>query len=111
MFQIGGGALGLAVSTTIFSADAKRNIGSLLDIAGISVTEGQQTAMYNYLSGFGLKSELLKEYSTQVGDKIISIIHDSYLFGLHDAMLFVSAIAIAGGVVSYFFIHTPSTKN
>lgn len=111
MFQIGGGALGLAVSTTIFSADAKRNIGSLLDIAGISVTEGQRTAMYNYLSGFGSRNELLKEYSPQVGDKIISIIHDSYLSGLHDAMLFVSAIALAGGVISYFFIHSSPAKN
>lgn len=111
MFQIGGGALGLAISTTIFTADGKRSIGSLLDIAGISVTQGQKTAMYNYLSGFGLKDELLKEYGTRLGDKIISIIHDSYLFGLHDAMLFVSAIAIAGGVISLFFIHSSSTKN
>ncbi len=110
MFQIGGGALGLAISTTIFTADGKRSIGGLLDIAGITASEGQKSAMVNFVSGLGSKSDLLKEFSPQLSDKIISIVHDSYLFGLHDAMLFVSAIAIVGGVISLFFIRNQDVK-
>ncbi len=39
-----------------------------------------------------------------MGKKIISVVHDSYILGFHDAMLFVSLVSIAGAVISLIFI-------
>ncbi|MEQ9618551.1 MAG: MFS transporter [Deltaproteobacteria bacterium] len=108
MFQIGGGALGLAVSTAIFTDISKRSLASTIGHAGITLNGAERNTVENFLSGLESKSRLVEQFSPAVGEKIVSIVHDSYILGLHDAMLFVSLISIAGAVLSLIYIEGKS---
>jgi len=101
MFQLGIGALGLVIATTIFTYISKSGLGSTLNRYGAELDKEHLGML---LSGTKFKSEFIAKFSPETGSNIASAIQESYISGMRGAMLFVSIIAFAGALITLFYI-------
>ena len=112
MFQLVGGALGLAVITTIFTDVAEKDIISSLEKVGLSITEGHKSDILGFVLGSAGKEKLVSDFGQAKFDELLPYIHHAYVTGIKTGLLFGAALALAGAVLAILFVRSgKSTPN
>lgn len=102
MFQLVGGALGLAVVTTIFTAAADRDVTDRIAGYGITLTDGRKADILNFMLGSGSRQTLIDDFGQTVFRDIYPHIYHAYITGLKFGLGFAVLIVASGAVLALF---------
>ncbi len=100
MFQLVGGALGLAIVTTIFTDVAKSDVARRISSSGLVLSENHQADVLDFILGSGSKSALIADFgATRLSDLMPHIQH-SYVTGLEYGLGFAAVIVALGAIIA-----------
>jgi EmrB/QacA subfamily drug resistance transporter len=102
MFQVAGGAIGLGLTTTIFTTASEDKLQS--DLAGTGLSNTQIDALHGALAGTGSSATLLARFPGAVGDRLVELTRDAFAAGMQWGFRLVAALALAGLIVSVLFV-------
>jgi EmrB/QacA subfamily drug resistance transporter len=100
MFQIAGGAVGLGVTTTIFTALSERKLDSLVDG---KLTDAQSDAAHGILAGTDSGQQVLHEYPG-IGSELVHFVREAFVTGFDWAFRVDSALAFVAVAVAALFV-------
>ena len=100
MFQIAGGAIGLGLTTAMFTSRSE-DAGQRGERAGLTMTRragrGRSTA---YLAGTEPGNAAFNQFDTSVADQVLDVVKDSFVAGIQLSLRVVAAIALVGLVIA-----------
>lgn len=100
MAQIGGGSIGLGITTTIFTSLSERKLDAEV---GTRLTDAQSDAAHGILAGTQSGQRVLHEYPG-VGHELIRFVRGAFVHGFDWAFRIDAAIAFLGVVVAALFV-------
>ena len=104
MFQLVGGALGLAIITTIFTDAARNDIYSSLSEVGISLSEAHKSDLLGFVLGSSGKEKLISDFGQGKFDELLPHIHHAYATGIKMGLLFGALLAAVGALLTLLFV-------
>jgi MFS family permease len=104
MFQIAGGAIGLGLTTAIFTTRSEDKLAADAAAAGTDLTAHQTAVLHGDLAGTDAAAAALSELPTGAADTIRRIVEESFVLGVQTSFRVVSAIALAGLVIAVLFV-------
>jgi hypothetical protein len=104
MFQIAGGAIGLGVTTTIFTTSSEDELADKASAAGTHLTDHQVAVLHGSLAGTDSAAEALANLPASAADQIQMIVRESFVVGLQAGFRFIAIAALAGLAVSVLFV-------
>jgi hypothetical protein len=104
MFQIAGGAVGIGLTTSVFTTSSESDLSSKAAEAGTSLTEHQESVAHGLLVGTDPAADALRGLSPEAVARIEELVRDSFVTGLQTGFRVVSLIALVGFVVSVLFV-------
>jgi len=104
MFQIAGGAIGLGITTTIFTLSSENDLDRKAADAGQQLTDHQVAVLHGELAGTDTAADALKQLPSAAQDTILRIVKDSFATGVQSGFRFVAIAAVVGFVISLFFV-------
>ncbi|MEO1056208.1 MAG: MFS transporter, partial [Actinomycetota bacterium] len=106
MFQIAGGAVGLALTTTVFLATSSREIDNAATDIGVQLSTGERNDIQGVLAGTDTSQELLDQYSSQAS-QLTEIVRDSFITGMRWGFGFNALLSLAGLLVVVWAVGGP----
>ncbi len=103
MFQIAGGAIGLGLTTTIFTTWSERKLDAEVATAGPPLTDAQGDAAHGILSGTESGLKVLHEFPGHA-DRIVAIVREAFVTGFNAAFPVDAALAFVGVAIAAFFV-------
>jgi hypothetical protein len=100
MFQIAGGAVGLGLTTTIFTSLSERKLDSLV---GDKLTDAQSDAAHGILAGTDSGQQVLHQYPG-VGSELVHFVREAFVTGFDWAFRIDSALAFVAVAVAVLFV-------
>jgi MFS family permease len=104
MFQIAGGAIGLGITTTIFTLSSENELADKADAAGTHLTDHQTAVLHGVLAGTDSSAAALHQLSASAQSTILGIVRESFATGVQAGFRFVTVAAVLGLVISLFFV-------
>ena len=104
MFQIAGGAIGLGITTTIFTIASENDLADQASTAGTQLTDQQVSVMHGVLAGTDASADALAKLPHAAHAQVLTFVNDSFVNGIQAGFRFVSVAAILGLLVSVFFV-------
>jgi EmrB/QacA subfamily drug resistance transporter len=104
MFQIAGGAIGLGITTTIFTLTSENELADKADAAGTHLTDHQTAVLHGVLAGTDSGTTALHQLSSSAQGTILGIVRESFASGIQAGFRFVTIAAILGFLISLFFV-------
>lgn len=105
MFQIAGGAIGLGMTTAIFTTSSESELSSRVADEGGKVSEHQEAVIHGVLAGTDSGQRVTEQVSGQVAaDRVLEIIRESFVAGLTTSFRVIGAIALVGVAIAVFFV-------
>jgi EmrB/QacA subfamily drug resistance transporter len=104
MFQIAGGAIGLGITTAIFTITSENELDKQAAAAGANLTDHQVAVMHGALAGTDSGQAALAQVPTAAHDKIVAAVSDSFAIGIQNGFRFVTAAAVLGFLISLFYV-------
>jgi EmrB/QacA subfamily drug resistance transporter len=104
MSQIAGGAIGLGITTTIFTIASENDLDEKAAKAGHDLTDHQVAVLHGELAGTDSAAAALKHFGTSAQDTILRIVKESFAVGVQSGFRFVAIAAVLGFVISLFFV-------
>ncbi len=111
MFQLVGGALGLAVITTIFTDVAREDITSSLQTVGMSISEGNKSDILGFVLGSSGKERLISDFGQVQFGELLPHIHHAYVTGIKMGLWFAAILAAAGAVLAILFVSSRKSQS
>lgn len=103
MCQIAGGAIGLGVTTTIFTTVSENRLSDLASSrAGVELTERQQSVLHGDLAGTDAAAAALAELPGRAVAEIEQIVRESFVDGLETSFAVIAGVAVIGFFVAVF---------
>lgn len=103
MFQIAGGAVGLGLTTSIFSTWSEKRLDAEVATAGPPLTDAQGDAAHGILAGTDSGLAVLRQFPGQ-GARIVHIVREAFVDGFNAAFRLDAALALAGVAVAAAFV-------
>ena len=104
MFQIAGGSVGLGLNTTLFTSSSKGNLNDHLGQLGAKVSSTQSDLVHGILAGTASGKQVLSQFSGGVAQRLSSLVHDSFIAGLHTSFRLDTALAFGALLVALLFV-------
>jgi EmrB/QacA subfamily drug resistance transporter len=104
MFQIAGGAIGLGITTTIFTISSENDLAAKADAAGAHLNDHQVSVMHGLLAGTDSATAALGKLPDAAQSKILALVNESFVNGVQAGFKFVSVAAGLGLLVSILFV-------
>ncbi len=104
MFQIAGGALGLGITTAIFTITSENKLDEQASAAGANLTDHQVAVMHGALAGTDSAEAALAQVPTTAREAIVAAVSDSFAAGIQAGFRFVTIAALFGLLISLFFV-------
>jgi MFS family permease len=104
MFQIAGGAIGLGITTTIFTLTSENDLDEQATAAGTHLTDHQVAVLHGQLAGTDAAASALSQLSSGAQKVINDIVRESFATGIQAGFRFVAIAAVLGFVISLFFV-------
>jgi EmrB/QacA subfamily drug resistance transporter len=104
MCQIGGGAIGLGITTTIFTLTSENDLDEKAAAAGQHLSDHQVSVLHGELAGTDAAAAGLKQLGTSAQDTILGIVRESFAVGVQAGFRFVAIAAVLGLLISLFFV-------
>jgi EmrB/QacA subfamily drug resistance transporter len=104
MCQVGGGSIGLGLTTTIVASVASGRVSSDAAAEGISASDEQLDAVHGVLAGTEGSQQVLAQFPADVADRLLEIVRDAFVAGMQWGFRVDTALAFLGLLVSVFFV-------
>jgi MFS family permease len=104
MFQLGGGAVGLGLTTTVITLVADAHLRSEIEALGVAVTDAQRLAMQGVLAGTEAAQNVLAQFAPEIAQRVIQAANEAFVAGLQYGFWLDAALAFAGFVVALVFL-------
>jgi len=104
MFQIAGGAIGLALMTAIFTTRSRDEVTSDAADLGLRMTDGQASVIHGVLAGTESGEQARAELATGAADRVLEVVRDSFAVGVQTSLRVSAAIALAGLVIAVLLV-------
>ena len=104
MFQLVGGAFGLAVATTIFTDLAKNDLLSRLRDSSLSLSNADISEIINFIVGSGSSKAILDSLGQQKYETVFAHIEHAYITGVSGGLIFTSILSSIGALLAILFI-------
>ncbi len=104
MFQIAGGAIGLGITTTIFTISSEDELADKAGAAGAQLTDQQTSVLHGVLAGTDSGVDALHQLGPSVQSTILRIVRESFAVGVQAGFRFVTIAAVLGFLISIFFV-------
>jgi hypothetical protein len=102
MFQVAGGAVGLGLTTTVFTTASQDELQQQLSDSRL--TDAEVDVLDGALAGTESAGEILARFSARAADRLLEIVRESFAAGMQWGFRLVAALALAGVVVSVLFV-------
>jgi EmrB/QacA subfamily drug resistance transporter len=103
MFQIAGGAVGLGLTTTIFTSVSDHKLDSKVTHAAFPLTDAQRDAAHGILAGTDSGQKVLHQFPA-VGHQLITFVRDAFISGFDVAFRVDAALALLAVAVAVAFV-------
>jgi EmrB/QacA subfamily drug resistance transporter len=104
MAQIGGGAIGLGLATTIFTSSSESELAEKAGDAGTRLTAHQEAVLHGDLAGTDAAESALAELPTAAMARIVEIVREWFVVGIQTSFRVVAGIAVLGLIISLLFV-------
>jgi EmrB/QacA subfamily drug resistance transporter len=104
MFELAGGALGLAVITTIFTDAVRKDISVKLSELGFGLTGPQKADLLDFILGSGSREALVNELGPDKVNTVFLHVRESFVSGLQEGLGFATVVLVVGAVLTLIFI-------
>jgi len=104
MFQIAGGAIGLGITTTIFTLSSENDLADKASAAGTHLNDHQTSVLHGVLAGTDSGTAALHQLGSSVQTTILTIVRESFATGVQAGFRFVTIAAVLGFLISIFFV-------
>jgi EmrB/QacA subfamily drug resistance transporter len=104
MFQIAGGAIGLGITTTIFTISSENELADKADTAGTHLSDHQTSVLHGVLAGTDSGTAALHQLGSSAQATILGIVRESFATGIQAGFRFVTIAAVLGLLISLFFV-------
>jgi len=104
MFQIAGGAIGLGITTTIFTLSSENELADKASDHAIHLTNDQVAVMHGVLAGTDAGTSALHQLSASAQNTVMTIVRESFATGIQAGFRFVTIAALLGFLISLFFV-------
>jgi EmrB/QacA subfamily drug resistance transporter len=104
MFQIAGGAIGLGVTTTIFTLTSENRLDARVDAIGAHVTDQQVSVMHGLLAGTDAGTRAFDKLPSAMQAKVDEFVHTSFVHGIQSGFRYCAIVALIGLLISIFFV-------
>jgi Na+/melibiose symporter-like transporter len=111
MFQIAGGAIGLGLTTAIFTSVSENEVSEKASEAGAHLTEAQENVVHGVLAGTDPGQRAYDQLSIVGAERALEIVRDSFVAGIQAGFLVVSLIAVAGCAIALLFVGGPLRRS
>ena len=105
MFQVAGGAVGLGLTTTVFTTASEDELQRQL--ADSKLSDAEVGVLDGALAGTESAGEILARFSARTADRLLEIVRESFAAGMQWGFRLVAALALAGVLVSVLFVGGP----
>jgi EmrB/QacA subfamily drug resistance transporter len=109
MFQIAGGAIGLGLTTALFTTRSEDKVVSDAAEFGVRVTGEQAAVIHGVLGGTEPGEEAFAKFDTSVANRVLDVVRDSFVAGVQLSLRVVAAIALIGLVIAILDVR-PGTE-
>jgi EmrB/QacA subfamily drug resistance transporter len=100
MFQIAGGAIGLGLTTALFTSRSEDAVVSDGAEAGLRMTGEQAAVIHGYLAGTEPGRAAFADFDTSVADRVLDVVRESFVTGVAFSLRVIAAIALVGLVIA-----------
>jgi EmrB/QacA subfamily drug resistance transporter len=100
MFQVAGGALGLGLTTALFTIRSEDEVVSDAADFGLRMNEQQSSVIHGILAGTDSGQKAFSDFSTSVADRVLAVVKDSFVAGAQFSFRIVAGIAVIGLLVA-----------
>jgi EmrB/QacA subfamily drug resistance transporter len=104
MCQVGGGSIGLGLTTSIFASVSTSRVASDAAAEGIAASREDLDAVHGVLAGTESSQQVLAQFPGDVADRIVEIVRDAFVAGMQWGFRVDTALAFLGLVVSVLFV-------
>ncbi len=104
MFQIAGGAIGLGITTTIFTISSENDLADKAAAAGTHLTDHQVAVLHGELAGTDAAASALSQLPGAAQATILRIVHESFATGVQAGFRFAAIAAAIGFLIALFFV-------
>jgi MFS family permease len=104
MFQIAGGAIGLGVTTTIFTITSENRLSDRVHAVGAHVTDQQVSVMHGLLAGTDAGRAAFDRLPGAVQSKVSEFVHTSFVHGIQSGFRYCAIVAVIGLAISILFV-------
>lgn len=103
MAQIGGGSVGLGLSTTIFTSLSERKLDSQLAQVGAPLTDAQSDAAHGILAGTDSGLQVKHEFPA-LAHELEQFVREAFVTGFNWAFRVDAALAFVGVAIAVLFV-------
>jgi Major Facilitator Superfamily len=107
MFQIAGGAIGLGITTTIFTLSSENELADKASEHALRLTDHQVAVMHGILAGTDAGTAALHQLGSSAQATVLGIVRESFATGIQAGFEFVTVAALLGFLISLFFVGGP----
>ncbi|GJM16559.1 MAG: MFS transporter [Thermodesulfobacteriota bacterium] len=104
MFQLVGGAFGLAMATTIFTDLAQNDLIKRLSDSSLNISKSELSEITNFVVGSGSSQEILDSLGQQKFDTVFAHVEHAYITGVSGGLIFTAILSSIGAVLAILFI-------
>jgi MFS family permease len=105
MFQIAGGAIGLGLTTTVFTSASQSALADSVSSTGIArIPASQLDAVHGILAGTESAQRALAHLAPEAIDRIKDLVRDAFVTGFQHAFRLDTALALGGLVITVAFV-------
>jgi len=102
MFQVAGGAIGLGLTTTIFTTASEDALQA--DLTGSRLSGAEVDSLHGALAGTDSANSLLSRFSSETADRLVELVREAFAAGMQWSFRLVALLALAGLIVSVLFV-------
>lgn len=104
MFQLVGGAFGLAVATTIFTDLAQNDLLKRLSDSNFDISKPELSEVTNFVVGSGSSQKILDSLGQKEYDIVFPHIERAYITGVTGGLIFTAVLCSIGAILAIVFI-------
>jgi EmrB/QacA subfamily drug resistance transporter len=110
MFQIAGGAVGLGLTTALFTSRSENLVASDAHAAGLQMTGDQAGVIHGVLAGTESGNAAFNQLGASAAEKALDVVKDSFVSGVQLSLRVVSAIALIGLIIAIRGVRVPDSQ-
>ena len=100
MFQVAGGSVGLGLTTTVFTTASEDKLQS----AATGLRESEIGDVQGVLAGTDSAAQVIERVGGNAADRLLDLVREAFVAGLTWSFRVVALLALAGVLVSLFFV-------